>query len=95
MYAIEAINLTKKYKNQRGAENISLTIEQVKFTVCYDQMDAGKTTIMKMLVGLLHADSGEFRIFEKKPDEEIDVMSQVGCMIENRFFIHILQHMKI
>lgn len=28
MYAIEAINLTKKYKNQRGAENISLTIEQ-------------------------------------------------------------------
>ena len=46
----------------------------------------GKTTIMKMLVGLLHADSGEFRIFEKKPDEEIDVMSQVGCMIENPVF---------
>ena len=41
---------------------------------------------MKMLVGLLHADSGEFRIFEKKPDEEIDVMSQVGCMIENPVF---------
>lgn len=39
-----------------------------------------------MLVGLLHADSGEFRIFEKKPDEEIDVMSQVGCMIENPVF---------
>lgn len=89
MYAIEAINLTKKYKNQRGAENISLTIEQGEIYGLLGPNGCGKTTIMKMLVGLLHADSGEFRIFEKKPDEEIDVMSQVGCMIENRFFIHI------
>lgn len=86
MYAIEAINLTKKYKNQRGAENISLTIEQGEIYGLLGPNGCGKTTIMKMLVGLLHADSGEFRIFEKKPDEEIDVMSQVGCMIENPVF---------
>lgn len=86
MYAIEAINLTKKYKNQRGAENISLTIEQGEIFGLLGPNGCGKTTIMKMLVGLLHADSGEFRIFEKKPDEEIDVMSQVGCMIENPVF---------
>lgn len=69
MYAIEAINLTKKYKNQRGAENISLTIEQGEIYGLLGPNGCGKTTIMKMLVGLLHADSGEFRIFEKKPDE--------------------------
>ena len=74
MYAIEAINLTKKYKNQRGAENISLTIEQGEIYGLLGPNGCGKTTIMKMLVGLLHADSGEFRIFEKKPDEEIDVI---------------------
>ena len=65
MYAIEAINLTKKYKNQRGAENISLTIEQGEIYGLLGPNGCGKTTIMKMLVGLLHADSGEFRIFEK------------------------------
>lgn len=58
MYAIEAINLTKKYKNQRGAENISLTIEQGEIYGLLGPNGCGKTTIMKMLVGLLHADSG-------------------------------------
>lgn len=98
MYAIEAINLTKKYKNQRGAENISLTIEQGEIYGLLGPNGCGKTTIMKMLVGLLHADSGEFRIFEKKPDEEIDVMSKVGCMIENSVFYPYLtayENMKI
>lgn len=41
---------------------------------------------MKMLVGLIHADSGEFKILEKKPDEKISIMSQVGCMIEEPTF---------
>ena len=63
MYAIEAINLTKKYKNQRGAENISLTIEQGEIYGLLGPNGCGKTPIMNMLVGLLHADSGEFRIF--------------------------------
>lgn len=86
MYAIETLNLTKKYKNQRGAENISLTIEQGEIFGLLGPNGCGKTTIMKMLVGLIHADSGEFRILEKKPAEEISVMSQVGCMIEEPAF---------
>lgn len=46
MYAIEAINLTKKYKNQRGAENISLTIEQGEIYGLLGPNGCGKTTIM-------------------------------------------------
>lgn len=86
MYAIETMNLTKKYKNQRGAENISLKIKQGEIYGLLGPNGCGKTTIMKMLVGLLHADSGDFRILEKRPDEEIAVMSQVGCMIEEPAF---------
>lgn len=86
MYAIEAMNLTKKYKNQRGAENISLKIKQGEIYGLLGPNGCGKTTIMKILVGLLHADSGEFRILEKKPDEKIEIMAQVGCMIEEPAF---------
>lgn len=86
MYAIEAMNLTKKYKNQRGTENISLKIKQGEIYGLLGPNGCGKTTIMKMLVGLLHADSGAFRILEKKPDEKIEIMAQVGCMIEEPAF---------
>lgn len=86
MYAIEAMDLTKKYKNQRGAENISLKIKQGEIYGLLGPNGCGKTTIMKILVGLLHADSGGFRILEKKPDEEIEIMAQVGCMIEEPAF---------
>lgn len=86
MYAIETLNLTKKYKNQRGAKNISLAIDQGEIFGLLGPNGCEKTTIMKMLVGLIHADSGEFRILEKKPDEEISIMSQVGCMIEEPAF---------
>ena len=65
MYAIEAINLTKKYKNQRGAENISLTIEQGEIYGLLGPNGCGKTTIMKMLVGLLHADAENSEYLKK------------------------------
>lgn len=86
MYALETINLTKKYKNQRGAEDISMKVEQGEIYGLLGPNGSGKTTIMKVISGLIHADSGEFRIFEKNPDSENHVMSQVGCMIEEPTF---------
>lgn len=86
MYALETINLTKKYKNQRGAEDISMKVEQGEIYGLLDPNGSGKTTIMKVISGLIHADNGEFRIFEKNPDSENHVMSQVGCMIEEPTF---------
>ena len=71
MYAIEAINLTKKYKNQRGAENISLTIEQGEIYGLLGPNGCGKTTIMKMLVGLLHADSGDCLLYTSDAADEL------------------------
>lgn len=86
MYALETINLTKKYKNQRGTEDISMKVEQGEIYGLLGPNGSGKTTIMKVISGLIHADSGEIRIFEKNPDSENHVMSQVGCMIEEPTF---------
>lgn len=86
MYALETINLTKKYKNQRGVENISMKVEQGEIYGLLGPNGSGKTTIMKVIAGLIHADNGEFKIFEKNPDSENCVMAQVGCMIEEPTF---------
>lgn len=71
MYALETINLTKKYKNQRGAEDISMKVEQGEIYGLLGPNGSGKTTIMKVISGLIHADNGEFRIFEKIPIQKI------------------------
>ena len=42
--------------------------------------------ILYSVFGLLHADSGKYKILDKNPDEENAVMSQVGCMIEEPVF---------
>ena len=64
MYAIEAINLTKKYKNQRGAENISLTIEQGEIYGLLGPNGCGKSTLIRIIDGMVEPDSGTVEIGE-------------------------------
>ncbi|ACL75435.1 ABC transporter ATP-binding protein [Ruminiclostridium cellulolyticum] len=66
MYAIEAVNLTKKYGDFVANDNINLSIGKGEITAIVGENGAGKTTLMNMFFGLQRPTSGELLVNGKK-----------------------------
>jgi ATP-binding cassette subfamily B protein len=59
---LEALDLTYHYPDTgRGIENISLRLEQGSLTVVTGRIASGKTTLLRVLLGLLPKDAGTVR----------------------------------
>jgi ABC-2 type transport system ATP-binding protein len=82
--AIVLENLSKKYKNKRGIDNINLEINRGEIFGFLGPNGSGKTTTMKIMTGLLKPDTGDVKIngFSITNDYE-NAMKNVGCIIEN------------
>lgn len=65
---IRVAKITKKYKNGRGIEDISLSMNQGEIHVLLGANGAGKSTLMRVISGLITTDSGEIRYFDKETD---------------------------
>lgn len=62
MFAVEAKNLTKKYKNKTAVDSISFNVEKGELFALLGVNGAGKTTTIRMLSCLLSPSSGEAMI---------------------------------
>ncbi|MEN8904846.1 MAG: ABC transporter ATP-binding protein [Clostridiales bacterium] len=81
---LEINNLTKKYNNNRGIENVSIEVNQGDIYGFLGPNGAGKTTAMKIMTGLLMPDSGDIKVFGYNLYENYKkIMKNVGCLIEN------------
>ena len=59
---LEARNLTYRYPDTgRGIENINLRLQRGTLTVITGQVASGKTTLLRVLLGLLPEETGEIR----------------------------------
>jgi ATP-binding cassette subfamily B protein len=59
---LSAHGLTYRYPgSERGIDNVSFTIRRGGFTVITGRIGAGKTTLVRVLLGLLPHDAGEIR----------------------------------
>ncbi|MDL2273941.1 ATP-binding cassette domain-containing protein [Oscillospiraceae bacterium OttesenSCG-928-G22] len=75
--------LTKLYKNGRGIENMSFSVDRGDVLGLLGPNGSGKTTAMKAIVGLCHFQKGDVRIFGHSVAEEYEkAMARVGCLIE-------------
>lgn len=71
MFAIETIKLTKKYKDLTAVNEVNLEIEQGELFSLLGTNGAGKTTMIKMLSGLILPTSGEIKINGMNMKEDV------------------------
>lgn len=82
--AIVIKNLSKMYKNNRGIQDINLEINRGEIFGFLGPNGSGKTTTMKVMVGLIKPDKGDVLLngFSISKDYE-RAMEKVGSIIES------------
>ncbi|MEF2877045.1 MAG: ABC transporter ATP-binding protein [Blautia sp.] len=86
-YAIELKNVSKSFHSQKVIHDVNMHVKKGEIYGFIGSNGAGKSTIMKMILGLVNADSGEIKIFGKHMDENnFEAKKQIGSIIESPFF---------
>lgn len=86
-YVVEIKNLTKMYKNQQAVEKINLHIKKGRIYGLLGRNGAGKTTIMKCILGLTAPSTGSISVFgQSLPKEARKVYPRIGAIIETPGF---------
>ena len=92
---IKTINMTKIYDQHFSLRDIHLTVKQGDIYGLIGKNGAGKTTIMKILSGMISASSGTVELFGKSSEKELNRERQrIGCIIENPSFFPYLSARK-
>ncbi len=86
-YLIETKRLTKVYGDQAAVKDVDLHIKQGRIYGLLGRNGAGKTTIMKMILGLTSITSGEVDVFGRNIKGcEKRVYPRIGAIIETPGF---------
>ena len=80
-YVIETKNLSKKFKTKLAANNVNMHIEKGAIYGFIGKNGAGKTTVMKLILGLLRPTTGELTI--NGSDDLNKERTRIGSLIED------------
>ena len=87
-YAIETIDLTKKFDGFTAVDQISFTVGQGEIFGFLGPNGAGKTTTMRMLMGLIVPTSGQASVLGFDVAREAAVMRQHMGYMSQRFSLY-------
>jgi zinc transport system ATP-binding protein len=80
MKAIDINNLTVKLNNREVLTNITMSLDEGRFLGIVGPNGGGKTTFLRVVLGLVKPASGEIRIFGKLPEEILKTGSIFGYL---------------
>lgn len=84
MQVIQIKDVCKAFDQRQVLNNISLSVEEGEIFGLLGPSGAGKTTLIKMLIGLLSATSGNIDILGKELDKKIDEsFPSFGMVLDN------------
>lgn len=85
---LEVKNLTKTYKNNRGAVDVSFTVPSGEIFGLLGPNGSGKTTVMKSIMGLIRPNNGEILIDGYNVHiDSVNAFKSVGSIIESPAFV--------
>lgn len=86
-YEIQTHNLGKKYGTYWAIQGVNLNIPRGKIYGLLGRNGAGKTTIMKLILGLAEKTEGGIELFQKKIiNYSKEIYTRIGSMIESPGF---------
>lgn len=80
---IEVTNLSKKIYNYEILKNINLELEGGYIYGIYGRNGSGKTMLLRCLAGIVSLSSGEIICDDKKLHRDMDILPNLGMIIEN------------
>ena len=85
--AIETVGLTKRFGSHTAVDSIGLSVPRGSVFGFLGPNGSGKTTTIRMLLGLAGASAGEIRVLgEEMPRKVSDVLPRVGALVEGPAF---------
>ncbi len=82
-YVLETEDLTKVYGRKAAADGVNLHIREGQIYGLIGRNGAGKTTVMRMVGGLIIPTRGSYSLFGKSGKEVPRMLRQVGSLIES------------
>jgi len=85
MKAVELKNINMKYNEQYVLEDINFSIEENDFVAIIGPNGGGKTTLLKIILGIINPEDGDVKIFGLEPKHTKNL---IGYLPQNISFDH-------
>lgn len=85
-YIVESKDLTKMYGSYAANNKVSLHLREGSIYGLIGRNGAGKSTFMRLLLGMTPINEGEISVFGKTGNEMAKVRNRIGFIIENPTF---------
>lgn len=83
---IKTNNLNKTYGKKKAVEDFTIELESGKVYGLLGRNGAGKTTILKMISGLILPSSGELEVFGGNPFENANILEKICLVLETQLW---------
>ncbi|WP_102400340.1 ABC transporter ATP-binding protein [Haloimpatiens massiliensis] len=82
---LKTYNLTRKYGSTAVVDNVNMNIKKGEIYGFLGRNGAGKTTALRMIMGLISPTKGEYELFGRKMGKR-EVFGRIGAIIETPGF---------
>ena len=84
-YILKTKNLAKRYKKEYAVKNLTLSVPTASVYGFLGPNGSGKTTTMKMMLGLIHSTNGSVEVMGQTLNSKnrLQILSNMGSLIES------------